>query len=75
MLTLALSLPFRTTSPSIVPFPIWPTFAAAAATHAVLSLLWVLRIPSVGIPSVSYATLVILLLLLFAVLAAWGALE
>ncbi|KAK4705329.1 hypothetical protein P7C70_g871, partial [Phenoliferia sp. Uapishka_3] len=74
VLTLFLSLPFRTTSPSIVPFPIWPTFFISAATHALLSLLWVLRIPSVGIPSVSYATLVVLVFLLFAVLGAWGAL-
>ncbi|KAL8280856.1 hypothetical protein RQP46_006860 [Phenoliferia psychrophenolica] len=75
VLTLFMSLPFRTTSPSIVPFPVWPTFAAAAFTHVLLALLWVLRIPSVGIPAVSYMTLVILMLLLFAVLAAWGALE
>lgn len=74
-LTLLLSLPFRTTSPSLVPFPLWPTFFAATATHVLLSLLWVLRIRWVGIPSVSYATLVLLIGALFAVLAAWGALE
>lgn len=75
VLTLFLSLPFRTTSPSLVPFPLWPTFAATALAHVLLSLLWVLDIPRVGIPSVSFATLIILLVLLFAVLGAWGALE
>lgn len=74
-LTLLLSLPFRTTSPSLVPFPLWPTFFAATAIHVLLSLLWVLSIRWVGIPSVSYATLVLLIGALFAVLAAWGALE
>ncbi|ORY89759.1 hypothetical protein BCR35DRAFT_300218 [Leucosporidium creatinivorum] len=75
VLTLLLSLPFRTTSPSLIPFPLWPTFASCALLHSFLSLLWCLRIKYVGIPSISYATLVTLVFLLFATLAAWGALE
>lgn len=70
-----MSLPFRTTSPSLIAFPLWPTFAFCATTHVVLSLLWLLRVRYVGIPSLSYATLVILVALTFASLAAWGALE
>lgn len=37
--------------------------------------MWLLRVRYVGIPSISYATLVILLALTFGSLAAWGALE
>lgn len=71
VLTLFLSLPFRTTSPSLVPFPLWPTFAGAAATHAFLSLLWVLRIKFVGIPALSYFTLVLLAFSLTAVVSSY----
>lgn len=53
VLTLVLSLPFRTSAPSLVAFPLVPTFVAAAAAHAFISLLWVARIRAVGIPSIS----------------------
>ena len=75
VLTLLLALPFRTTSPSLFPFPLLPTFVACTSIHALLSLLWVSRIKWIGIPAVSYFTLVILLGGLFAVGAAWGALN
>jgi hypothetical protein len=75
VLTLLLSLPFRTTHPSLVPFPLWPTFIAAATIHVLISLCWILRVRFVGIPSISYGTLVLLVGALFGVLAAWGALE
>ncbi|KAI5477877.1 hypothetical protein MNV49_005770 [Pseudohyphozyma bogoriensis] len=75
VLTLVLSLPFRTSAPSLVAFPLWPTFAAVCLVHSILSCLWVLRIPSVGLPSLSYATLVVLVMLTFGALGAWGALE
>ncbi|KAK4054692.1 hypothetical protein OIO90_003504 [Microbotryomycetes sp. JL221] len=74
VLTLVMSLPFRTSAPSLVAFPLWPTFAVVAATHAVVSLLWLLRVRFAGIASISYTTLVILVFLTFAALAAWGAL-
>ncbi|KAK4054184.1 hypothetical protein OIV83_001210 [Microbotryomycetes sp. JL201] len=74
VLTLVMSLPFRTSAPSLVAFPLWPTFAVVAATHALISLLWLLRIRFAGIAAISYTTLVILVFLTFAALAAWGAL-
>ncbi|GAA5947766.1 hypothetical protein JCM3765_001074 [Sporobolomyces pararoseus] len=73
--TLLLSLPFRTTSPSLVAFPLLPTFIFVALVHAILSALWVLKVKTVGIPSVSYASLVTLVGLTFASLAAWGVLR
>ncbi|KAM0789528.1 hypothetical protein ACM66B_000343 [Microbotryomycetes sp. NB124-2] len=74
VLTLVMSLPFRTSAPSLVAFPLWPTFVVVAATHAVISLLWLLRIRFAGIAAISYTTLVILMFLTFAALGAWGAL-
>lgn len=53
MLTLVLSLPFRTSAPSLVAFPLVPTFLAAAAAHAFIALLWVEGVKRAGIPSVS----------------------
>ncbi|GAA5871695.1 hypothetical protein JCM16303_000834 [Sporobolomyces ruberrimus] len=73
--TLFLSLPFRTTSPSLVAFPLLPTFLGVALVHSILSALWVLKVKSVGIPSVSYASLVTLVGLTFASLGAWGVLR
>lgn len=73
--TLFLSLPFRTTSPSLVAFPLLPTFLFVAFVHAILSSLWVLKVKSVGIPSVSYASLVTLIGLTFASLGSWGVLR
>ncbi|GAA5968904.1 hypothetical protein JCM21900_003144 [Sporobolomyces salmonicolor] len=72
--TLFLSLPFRTTSPTLIAFPLWPTFFLVALTHALLSWLWQSRVRSMGIPSVSYASLVVLVGLTFAALASWGVL-
>lgn len=74
VLTLLLSLPFRTTSPSLFAFPLLETFVATTTLHVLIALLWVSRVRWVGIPAVSYTTLVLLLGALFAVLAAWGAL-
>ncbi|GAA6062160.1 hypothetical protein JCM10212_002372 [Sporobolomyces blumeae] len=72
--TLFLSLPFRTTSPSLIAFPLWPTFACVACVHALLSALWVTKVRTTGIPSVSYASLVILVGGMFAALGSWGVL-
>ncbi|GAA5919336.1 hypothetical protein JCM5296_001704 [Sporobolomyces johnsonii] len=73
--TLFLALPFRTTSPTLIAFPLWPTFFLVALTHALLSWLWQSRVRSMGIPSVSYASLVVLVGLTFAALGSWGVLE
>ncbi|GAA5903675.1 uncharacterized protein JCM6883_005078 [Sporobolomyces salmoneus] len=73
--TLFLSLPFRTTSPSLVAFPLLPTFIFVALVHAILSAIWVIKVKTVGIPSVSYASLVSLLGMTFAALGAWGVLR
>ncbi|SCV69848.1 BQ2448_1242 [Microbotryum intermedium] len=72
--TLVLSLPFRTSAPTLIAFPLWPTFSAVAVVHILLSMMWILRVRHVGIPAISYMTLIILLFLLFAALGAWGAL-
>ncbi len=53
VLTLVLSLPFRTSAPSLVAFPLVPTFLAAAGAHAFIALLWVEGVKRAGIPSVS----------------------
>ncbi|GAA6005746.1 hypothetical protein JCM11491_003993 [Sporobolomyces phaffii] len=73
--TLFLSLPFRTTSPSLVAFPLVPTFVFVALVHAVLSALWVTKVKKTGIAAVSYASLVTLVGLTFASLGAWGVLR
>ncbi|BGP40708.1 hypothetical protein JCM10449v2_004670 [Rhodotorula kratochvilovae] len=72
--TLLLSLPFRLTPPSLLPFRLAPTFLCAALAHALLSYAWVARVRTWGIPSVSYGSLVLLVGGLFAVLGAWGVL-
>ncbi|BGP16800.1 hypothetical protein JCM10213v2_004804 [Rhodosporidiobolus nylandii] len=75
VLTLLLSLPFRLTPPSLFAFPLWPTFASAAFLHALLSWIWLARVRAWGVPAISYASLVLLVLLCFAVSGAWGVLE
>ncbi|GAA5899148.1 hypothetical protein JCM8208_003016 [Rhodotorula glutinis] len=72
--TLLLSLPFRLTPPSLFAFRLPPTFAFAALTHAALAYGWVATVKQYGIPSVSFASLVALLGMLFGVLGAWGVL-
>ncbi|BGP55988.1 hypothetical protein JCM8202_005130 [Rhodotorula sphaerocarpa] len=72
--TLFLALPFRLSPPSLFHFPLWPTFALVCATHALLSYAWVARVRSVGIPSISYASLIVLTALTFAALGSWGVL-
>lgn len=72
--TLLLSLPFRLTPPSLFPFPLVPTFAFASLTHAALAYGWVATVKQWGIPSVSFASLVALVGMLFATLGAWGVL-
>ena len=72
--TLLLSLPFRLTPPSLFVFRLAPTFAFAALTHAALAYGWVATVKQYGIPSVSFASLVALLGMLFGVLGAWGVL-
>ncbi|GAA6004381.1 uncharacterized protein JCM10292_001455 [Rhodotorula paludigena] len=73
--TLLLSLPFRLTPPSLIPFPLAPTFALVALTHALLAYLWLTRVRSWGVPKCSYASLVLLMAGTFATLGAWGVLE
>ncbi|GAA5931480.1 hypothetical protein JCM3775_006866 [Rhodotorula graminis] len=72
--TLLLSLPFRLTPPSLFTFRLAPTFAFAALTHAALAYAWLATVKTYGIPSVSFASLVALLGMLFGVLGAWGVL-
>ncbi|SCZ89659.1 BZ3500_MvSof-1268-A1-R1_Chr9g10531 [Microbotryum saponariae] len=71
---LVLSLPFRTSAPTLIAIPMWPTFGAVVVVHILLSMMWILRVRHVGIPAISYITLIVLLFLLFAALGAWGAL-
>ncbi|GAA5874494.1 hypothetical protein JCM3774_005735 [Rhodotorula dairenensis] len=72
--TLFLALPFRLSPPSLFHFPLYPTFALVAITHALLSYAWVARVRKVGIPSISYASLIVLVALTFAALGSWGVL-
>lgn len=72
--TLFLALPFRLTPPSLFQFPLWPTFAVVCLTHALLSYAWVARVRKIGIPSISYASLIVLVALTFAALGSWGVL-
>ncbi|TKA52142.1 hypothetical protein B0A53_04986 [Rhodotorula sp. CCFEE 5036] len=72
--TLFLALPFRLSPPSLFHFPLYPTFALVSLTHALLSYAWVARVRKVGIPSISYASLIVLVALTFAALGSWGVL-
>lgn len=72
--TLFLALPFRLSPPSLFHFPLYPTFALVSLTHALLSYAWMARVRKVGIPSISYASLIVLVALTFAALGSWGVL-
>ncbi|GAA5987724.1 hypothetical protein JCM10908_007183 [Rhodotorula pacifica] len=72
--TLFLALPFRLSPPSLFHFPLYPTFALVCLTHALLSYAWVARVRKIGIPSISYASLIVLVALTFAALGSWGVL-
>ncbi|KWU43236.1 hypothetical protein RHOSPDRAFT_35242 [Rhodotorula sp. JG-1b] len=72
--TLFLALPFRLSPPSLFHFPLYPTFALVSLTHALLAYAWVARVRKVGIPSISYASLIVLVALTFAALGSWGVL-
>ncbi|BGO92027.1 hypothetical protein NBRC10512v2_004291 [Rhodotorula toruloides] len=73
--TLLLSLPFRLTPPTLITFSLWPTFLIVSSTHALLAWLWLAKVRRMGIPSISYASLVVLVGLLFGTLGAWGVLQ
>ncbi|GAA6045435.1 hypothetical protein NBRC10513_007804 [Rhodotorula toruloides] len=73
--TLLLSLPFRLTPPTLLSFSLWPTFLFVSCTHALLAWLWLAKVRRMGIPSISYASLVVLVGLLFGTLGAWGVLQ
>ncbi|GAA5993964.1 hypothetical protein JCM11641_006754 [Rhodosporidiobolus odoratus] len=73
--TLLLSLPFRLTPPSLFAFPLPLTFLSVSLLHAFLSWIWVARVREWGVPAISFASLVLLVLMCFAVGGAWGVLE
>ncbi|GAA5851625.1 hypothetical protein JCM8547_001155 [Rhodosporidiobolus lusitaniae] len=75
LFTLLLSLPFRLTPPSLFAFPLWPTFLLVSSFHALLSLVWVMKVTKWGVPAISYASLLVLVLGCFGALGAWGVLE
>ncbi|GAA5845054.1 hypothetical protein JCM11251_007457 [Rhodosporidiobolus azoricus] len=74
LFTLLLSLPFRLTPPSLFTFPLLPTYTFVSLAHALLSLVWVAKVASWGVPAISYASLVALVMGVFGALAAWGVL-
>merc|ERR1711939_1225274 len=67
-LSLFLALPYRSTLPPLFPLDAAPTFVIVVLIHAVVSLEWLVRVRLVGLPAVSYATLIILLGFFFFVL-------
>ncbi|BGP25233.1 hypothetical protein JCM10295v2_004155 [Rhodotorula toruloides] len=73
--TLLLSLPFRLTPPTLITFSLYPTFLLVSSTHALLAWLWLAKVRRMGIPSISYASLVVLVFLTFGTLGAWGVLQ
>ncbi|GAA97021.1 uncharacterized protein L969DRAFT_53955 [Mixia osmundae IAM 14324] len=71
--TIALSLPFSPV-PHVFTAPLSIMWPAVAILHIILSIIWSLHVPKLGIAAVSYMTLIISLIAYFGALASYGAL-